>query len=76
MQGRRVSIIGPSGSWSFDITDADNNTMSTLFDGSETQDFRRCAPSEIQAAVQTDPAADTTPSEDTPSGDASMPSMG
>lgn len=73
MQGRRVSIIGPSGSWSFDITDADNNTVSTLFDGSETQDFRRCAPSEIQAAAQTDPETDIMPSVEAPSEGAPMP---
>jgi hypothetical protein len=41
--------------------------MSTLFDGSETQDFRRCAPSEIQAAVQPDPETDIMPSVEAPS---------
>lgn len=76
MQGRRVSIIGPSGSWPFDITDADNNTMSTLFNGSEAQDFRRCAPSEIHAAVQPDPETDIMPSVEAPSEGTPMPSGG
>ncbi|WP_279333614.1 hypothetical protein [Sphingomonas paucimobilis] len=47
--------------------------MSALFTDGETQDFRRCAPSEIQAAVQPDPAPDTMPSVETPSGDTPMP---
>ncbi|WP_343528992.1 hypothetical protein [Sphingomonas sp.] len=76
MQGRRVSMIGATGSWSFDITDADTNTMSTLYNANDTQDFRRCTPSEIQAAGQPDPETDMTPSEDTSSGDTPMPSMG
>ncbi len=65
-------------SWSFDITDADNNTMSTLFTDGETQDFRRCAPSEIQAAGQPDPETetDTMPSVDPSDGDTSIPSGG
>lgn len=76
MQGRRVSMIGTSGSLTFDITDADNDTMSTLFTNGETQDFRRCAPSEIQAAVQPAPETDTMPSVDTSDGDTSISSGG
>lgn len=67
-------MVGASGSWSFGVTDADTTTMSTLFTDGETQDFRRCAPSEIQAAVQPDPAPDTMPSVETPSGDTPMSS--
>lgn len=75
MQGRRVSIIGPSGSLTFDITDADNDTMSTLYNGSETQDFRRCAPSEIQSAEQFEKAVDALPAVETSDDESAMPSQ-
>lgn len=72
--GRRVNTISTDDALAFDIIDADNDTMSTLLTNGETQDFRCCAPSEIRAAVQPDPAADTMPSVEAPSEGNPMPS--
>ena len=72
--GRRINTISSNDTMAFDITDADNDTMSTLLINGETQDFRRCTPSEIRPAIQPEAAPDMMPSVDPPSSDTPMPS--
>ncbi|HJO63933.1 MAG TPA: hypothetical protein QF469_01215, partial [Sphingomonas sanguinis] len=55
--GRRINTI------------SSNDTMSTLLINGETQDFRRCTPSEIRPAIQPEAAPDMMPSVDPPSSD-------
>ncbi|KTW03561.1 hypothetical protein, partial [Sphingomonas sanguinis] len=72
--GRRINTISSNDTMAFDISDADNDTMSTLLINGETQDFRRCTPSEMRPAIQPEAAPDMMPSVDPPSSDTPMTS--
>lgn len=76
MQGQLVTLIGLNESQAFLINDAGNDTMSIRYASKEEENLRRCAPSEMRAAVPPDTPTDTMPSADAPSGDTPMPSMG
>lgn len=69
-----ISIVWPTAGTRMTVIGATDETMSVLVEKGQAQEFRRCAPAEMQPIVQPDVASDTMPSIDQSGGDTFLPS--